>query len=118
MGLFSRNATLSAEQARVKREVDERTQKERELLERVALFPGSIAEYVTFRRYDVEVVDTERIDKGVSLSDWEGRELLFYLIENRDVEALVNFDPDKRGSYHSGGYGLPVRRKTIKKNGT
>lgn len=109
MGFFSKS-----KEEIVREETEAREEK---LLKRLILFPGSVEEYANFRGYDVEVVDTERPDKGVFLpyTDREiHRELVASLIEQKGIEALVNVSFRPWGNQYctaSDLYGLPVRRK-------
>ena len=101
-----------------------RERREKELLESLVLFPGSIVEYEifkerqTFKRYNVEIVDTKRPEKGVFLGEPRNHsdtDLIAHLMEEKGVEALVNvsykqieFGVD---GHNSLAYGLPVRRR-------
>ncbi|HKZ34125.1 MAG TPA: hypothetical protein VJ142_02735 [Candidatus Nanoarchaeia archaeon] len=91
--------------------------REKELLESLVLFPGSVEEYERFRGYRVEIVDTARSNKSIFYND--DKELVLHLIEQEGVEALVNASY-KPASFPTMTilprvcpvlYGLPVRRK-------
>lgn len=106
MGLFSKSDQDI--------ELERKNAREKELLERLILFPGSVEEYSTFRGYNVEVVDTERRDKGVSYDDHSDRSLIASLIYKKGVEALVNISFKAWGDQWSTNtylYGLPVRKQ-------
>lgn len=91
--------------------------RQRELLEKLVLFPGSVEEYERFTIYPISIVDTGRADKGICpFYSEEERELAISLINEKDVEALVNvsFKTHSAGvQYPNCAYGLPVRRKKI-----
>lgn len=110
---------------------DPRNEKDREkryiaAVGRITVFPGSVAEYQTFRGYEVEIIDTERKDKGTFLVAERDnfklhfrekeRELRNHLID-QSIEALVNahywyIRAGETGQLvNSGYYGLPVRKK-------
>ncbi len=93
--------------------------KERE--SRIAVFPGSIAEYESWRNYAVDIIDTQRNDKGIRLTVTEQGEgyllapepTIDLLVEN-GVEAIVNAvrtSHYRKTQAEQDYYGLPVRRK-------
>ncbi|MDP3992410.1 MAG: hypothetical protein U1B79_01040 [Candidatus Pacearchaeota archaeon] len=106
MGLFSKSEKQI--------EHERKAAREDKLLESLVLFPGSVEEYATFRGYSVEVVDTERLDKGVFYDGYSDRSLIASLIDKKGVEALVNVSFKSHGGQYSTAaytYGLLVRRK-------
>ena len=110
---------------------DPRKEKERErgyvaAVNRIIVFPGSVVEYQAFRGYEVEIIDTERKDKGIFLvAELDNfklhfrekeRELRNHLVDN-GIEAMVNahywyIRAGETGHLvNAGYYGLPVRKK-------
>lgn len=109
---------------------DSKDEKERELkykeaVKQIIAFPGSLAEYERLKSYDVEIIDTQKRDKGVMLCLGEERivigrhnEFRDYLID-QGIEAIVNavafvnpgVDAVINTTIH---YGLPVRKKVQK----
>lgn len=90
-------------------DLERKSASKKELLERLILFPGSVEEYANFRGYDVEMVDTERPDKGVFLS-YNDEDMIVSLMDKKGVEALVNISYSG-DSLYANAYGLPVKRK-------
>ena len=99
-------------------EEKEREQKYKRAVDKIVIFPGSVAEYERLRGYEVEIIDTQSECKGVFMSRGDGsnnikdKELRNYLID-KNIEAIVNdtFYPFIGEVLH---YGLPVRKKEIK----
>ncbi len=102
-------------------EKKEQERKRYEVIPHIAVFPGSIAEYESWRKYTVEIINTQRNDKGIRLTLTEQGEVYLrapeptidLLVEN-GVEAIVNAvrTPHYRKTQaEQDYYGLPVRRK-------
>ena len=87
------------------------------------LFPGNIKEYEKFKGYNVEIVDTERPDKGMSLdlailetdnlrtiNSYKEQHEFFGKMLAKGMEALVNLTFESRNEACSIPYGLPIRK--------
>src|SRR3989338_10203832 len=131
MGIFSNSK---------EEEEDLQDEKDQEAYNKIILFPGSVREYEGSKGYEVEIIDTERRNKGVmfiseseydedtdeGISGYDTKscpheqdcDLVKELIE-KGLEALVNVQHSVSENsdfkvHHF--YGLPIRKKTVTKD--